>query len=449
MWNKSSESEPFGPTSYLYGKVILTGRDVMDAVDELILRQYLEGNKAAFSELVKRYRGLVYGIGYHYLGDFTEAEDLAQDVFLQAYLKLHQLKSHASLAPWLRRIAINLCNRRLESHNRDTACLERLSMTPAKVAPNPEDICERKALHEQVVGALANLSEKNRLTFTLYYIDDLTCQQVAQALEVPVGTVKRRLHVSRKQLREEARMVFEDFEQNKLQVDFIDKVIKRFDELINLSQRDILRLLHLVGERDFLVALRNADPRVRNSILTNIEPIKREELDERIESIDKLPEEAITHAQQVVLDCVRLENWLSNMPTMSRKEQTTLFTTIAKTMEAIQEMEQSGKQNEEQERRQKAEKELLEEALLEAIKELTGSRDYMLLLDSVAEEFLGKGLTFHDLMQEGSLGLLLAFGNFDYHKGGEFGVYATQRIRKAIVVAIEQYGEHSSKTSNH
>ena len=142
----------------------------MDATDKFIVKRCLEGDKNAFGELVERYKDLVYGIGYHYLGDFAEAEDLTQDVFLQAYLRLHQLKNHASFVPWLKRIAVNLCNRRLELRHKSAASLNKLSLISTRIAPSSEEIYERKALRKQVADALAILSEKNRLTITLYYI---------------------------------------------------------------------------------------------------------------------------------------------------------------------------------------------------------------------------------------------------------------------------------------
>jgi hypothetical protein len=101
------------------------------------------------------------------------------------------------------------------------------------------------------------------------------------------------------------KMVVEDFDKNKLQENFTDKVMQRFDEIVNISKEDFWGLLHLVGSRDFAIAIKGANPKVQNSILANVEPVKREELNEKIESIGDLPEEVISNAQQVVLDAVR------------------------------------------------------------------------------------------------------------------------------------------------
>ena len=76
---------------------------------ELVLRA-LQGDKKAFGELVDKHQGVVYGLCFHLVGNFADAQDLAQEAFVQAYLDLHQLREPDKFANWLYRVTMNVCN---------------------------------------------------------------------------------------------------------------------------------------------------------------------------------------------------------------------------------------------------------------------------------------------------------------------------------------------------
>lgn len=81
----------------------------MRPTDETLVKQAIFGNKRAFGKLVDRYQNAVYGLAYHFTRNVNDAQDLAQEAFLQAYLKLDQLKEASKFAPWLQRVTTNLC----------------------------------------------------------------------------------------------------------------------------------------------------------------------------------------------------------------------------------------------------------------------------------------------------------------------------------------------------
>lgn len=195
----------------------------MEVPDEALVRRCLAGNKNAFDTLVERHKGAAYGLAFHYVGRFSEAEDLAQEAFVQAYVNLARLREPSRFGAWLKGITANLCKMFLRSRQSERASLEEMA-AQAESEPTADDILQQSEVRQQVRQALASLSEKNRLAVTLYYIDGLTYQEMANFLEVPVSTIKGRLHKARRQLREElVSMVKDDFQEHRLAEDFTEK----------------------------------------------------------------------------------------------------------------------------------------------------------------------------------------------------------------------------------
>ncbi|MFQ6044624.1 MAG: RNA polymerase sigma factor, partial [Candidatus Poribacteria bacterium] len=169
---------------------------------ELVLRA-LQGDKKAFGELVDKYQGVVYGLCFHLVGNFADAQDLAQEAFVQAYLDLHQLREPDKFANWLYRVTTNVCKMWLRKRKPDVDSLETISPTEfISALPSPQELVEREELQLMVRRAIDSLSGKNRLTITLYYMDGLSYQEISDFLDVPVSTIKSRLHKARLQLKE-------------------------------------------------------------------------------------------------------------------------------------------------------------------------------------------------------------------------------------------------------
>ena len=123
------------------------------------IEQVLSGNTDAFSELVRKYQGMVVGLAFHYVGNLHDAEDIGQEVFIQVYRRLSQLKHRDKFASWLRRITENHCKTwlRLNQKARHTLALDETLVHPAQKPPDA--ILLDKALSETVQHAIAQLSE--------------------------------------------------------------------------------------------------------------------------------------------------------------------------------------------------------------------------------------------------------------------------------------------------
>ena len=201
------------------------------------IRQTLSGNTEAFGGLVERYRGFVYGLCFHLVGSFPDAEDLAQEAFLRAYTNLHRLNDPRCFAAWLKRIVSNTCLDWGRRRGRTDIQLDPEAMEIHAKAPTPEEAWEEAKRRAAVQILLARIPESSRLTLTLRYIDDLSYKEIARFLEVPLHTVKNRLRKGKAQLREEMiRMVANEFEQNRLGPEFDEKVMR---ELIGRGKTHI------------------------------------------------------------------------------------------------------------------------------------------------------------------------------------------------------------------
>lgn len=182
--------------------------------DAELVQRTLAGDKEAFGELVRRHQGVVYGLAYHQLANFADAEDVAQQAFICAYLHLHELREAARFSAWLRRIVANEC-RMWQRRRRESIGLEGLDSSTFVADQVPESDIVRRELQEHVRKAIQRLTPANRLAVTLYYLDGQSCEEVASFLDVPAGVVRTRLHRARNQLREEMMEMVADSLQEK------------------------------------------------------------------------------------------------------------------------------------------------------------------------------------------------------------------------------------------
>jgi RNA polymerase sigma-70 factor, ECF subfamily len=194
--------------------------------DEELVRLTLAGDAAAFAELVARYRDAALGVAYHYLGNFEDAQDAAQEALVSAYRRLRQLQDPAKFAPWLRRITTNICLGLLRQADRTTPLAEAAEYADPTATLASDAHLERLTTRLNARTALAHLPEKTRLTTTLFYINGYTRQEVANFLEIPVETVRSRLHRAKSKLREEMMaMVSDSLHNGKPGPEFDKKVV--------------------------------------------------------------------------------------------------------------------------------------------------------------------------------------------------------------------------------
>ena len=169
-------------------------------VEELV-RLAQAGDRVAFGDLVTRFQGAVIAAALTKLRDAGEAQELAQEVFVHAMRKLPQLRDPRCFAGWLRRItarmAINRLTRRGPIRGADTGLLEAV---PAMTA-GPLDNLLRAEQRTAVQAGLRRLKPLDRQALEAFYLRGRSLKRIARELAVPVGTVKRRLHVARRRLK--------------------------------------------------------------------------------------------------------------------------------------------------------------------------------------------------------------------------------------------------------
>lgn len=184
----------------------------------LLVTQARTGDEAAFECLIKHYQSRIYGYLVRMLRDPSEAEDLAQETFVRAYLALPSFRGESSFQTWLYRIAANLAidsSRVRVRRAANTLSLDEprededslLPRDPADPSSRPlEEEVAAGAVREEVWTAIAELSPKLRPVVILYDLQGLNYEEIAQVLGCPLGTVKSRLFNARCQLRDKLRV---------------------------------------------------------------------------------------------------------------------------------------------------------------------------------------------------------------------------------------------------
>jgi len=174
------------------------------------------GDPVAFARLVRLHEGMVFGLSARLLGNAEEARDVAQEVFLQVYRQLGRFEGRSSLKTWIYRIAVNQChNRRRFWHRRrrdreeglEAACAEAAG---ARGGSSPYEEARLRERARRVQEALLGLSFEHRSVLVLREVEGLTCDEVAEALRVPPGTVKSRLSRAREAMRLRLRGLVEE-----------------------------------------------------------------------------------------------------------------------------------------------------------------------------------------------------------------------------------------------
>jgi RNA polymerase sigma-70 factor, ECF subfamily len=169
--------------------------------DDELVAHCLCGRREAFSELVLRHQKMVYSVARSMLGDAHRAEDVAQDAFLQAYQALSSYRAQGRFQAWLRTIVTRLClNDRRDSH-REVAWAD-LSDRPEVMADGPESRLGEWEQRSAVHRAIAQLPSDYRAVIVLRYMEELSYEEIARHLGVPVSTIETRLHRAKKQLRQ-------------------------------------------------------------------------------------------------------------------------------------------------------------------------------------------------------------------------------------------------------
>lgn len=151
--------------------------------------------------MVERYGGRVFNIALRITADADAAKDCAQEAFIRAYRALHQYDPGLPFGPWLYRIATNASLNYIQRWHAHQTQVEELPDRPEKIEQGPEATAVRREEVAEVVAAMEELPPAYRAALTLRHMQQLSYQEVADALGIPLGTVKTHLHRARAALK--------------------------------------------------------------------------------------------------------------------------------------------------------------------------------------------------------------------------------------------------------
>ncbi|QFT87236.1 ECF RNA polymerase sigma factor SigW [Bacillus sp. THAF10] len=187
----------------------------MEEIIRKRIKQIKKGDQDAFAEIVELFKDKIYQLVYRMIGNSHEAEDIAQEAFIRAYVNINSFDVNRKFSTWLYRIATNLTIDRIRKKKPDyyldaevagTEGLTMYSQVAADVSLPEEDV-ENMELQEEIQRKILNLPDKYRSVIVLKYIDELSLLEISEILEIPVGTVKTRIHRGREALRQQLRHV--------------------------------------------------------------------------------------------------------------------------------------------------------------------------------------------------------------------------------------------------
>ncbi len=205
--------------------------------DVQLIHRVLSGDEAAFTALVRKYQKSVHALAWRKIGDFHIAEEIAQDAFIQAYKNLARLRNPNQFAGWLYVIASNLCKRWHQSNKPAMQSLDEASVMEVEAFSYRRYVSEQREAEamehrrEIVKELLEKLPESERTVVTLYYLGEMTTQEIGNFLGVSVNTIKSRLRRARERLQAEEHLISETLGSVQLPINFIERIMQQVADI--------------------------------------------------------------------------------------------------------------------------------------------------------------------------------------------------------------------------
>lgn len=177
----------------------------MSTEEDELIRQALQGRSEAYGRLVERYQDRLYNAMLNVIGSPDEAEDVVQDSFVQAYIKLNTFQGNSRFFTWLYRIAFNNALSRRRRRRADTSIelnRETSGGEPEDRQESPDEPLLRNERIAMVKAAMQRLSDEHRHILILREMEDMAYEDIAEVLDINIGTVRSRLSRARNQLHE-------------------------------------------------------------------------------------------------------------------------------------------------------------------------------------------------------------------------------------------------------
>ncbi len=179
--------------------------------DAVLIRQAQEGERTAFDTLVHKYEVRAYQYAYRLTRNQESASDIVSDAFVRVFSALQNFRGQAAFGTWLYRIITNCyLDAKKKERNKQTVSLDsgikvdggELERQIEDTSDGPEIIAERNAREQAVLGALEEMPEYQKAMLIMYHVEMLSYEQIAESLDLPIGTVKSRLNRARLALRD-------------------------------------------------------------------------------------------------------------------------------------------------------------------------------------------------------------------------------------------------------
>jgi RNA polymerase sigma-70 factor (ECF subfamily) len=190
----------------------------LNYVEKRLAKLSRSGDRRAFAELVELYKDKIYHLGYRMLNQKQEAEDVVQETFLRVYMNLERYDENQKFSTWIYRIATNLCidrlrkkkpNYSIDAEMSDNEGTDWHAILPSDEAGPEEELILSETQHN-IRNAIQSLPDKYRTVVVLRYLHDMSLQEISDVLEMPVTTVKTRVHRGREFLRKKLEPEFGD-----------------------------------------------------------------------------------------------------------------------------------------------------------------------------------------------------------------------------------------------
>ncbi|SET81659.1 RNA polymerase, sigma subunit, SigW [Oceanobacillus limi] len=187
----------------------------MDLIIRDKIKQVKKGDQTAYEDVVMFFQDKIFQHCYRMLGNKHEAEDIAQEAFIRAYVNIHSYDENRKFSTWLYRIATNLTIDRIRKRKPDYYLDAEVKGTDgldmySQLATNdrlPEEEVQGMELQNQIESEILSLPPKYRSIIMLRYLEEFSLQEISDILDIPLGTVKTRIHRGREALRKKLRHV--------------------------------------------------------------------------------------------------------------------------------------------------------------------------------------------------------------------------------------------------
>ncbi|WP_010529104.1 RNA polymerase sigma factor SigW [Lentibacillus jeotgali] len=187
----------------------------MNLITQEKIKQVKRGDQSAFEDIVSFYQNKIYQHCYRMLGNKHEAEDISQETFIRAYVNIHSFDDKRKFSTWLYRIATNLTIDRIRKRKPDYYLDAEIKGTDgldmySQLATDsllPEEEVQGMELQDYINQKISALPPKYRSVIILRYLEEFSLQEISDILNIPLGTVKTRIHRGREALRKKLRHV--------------------------------------------------------------------------------------------------------------------------------------------------------------------------------------------------------------------------------------------------